>query len=344
MFRRMLMVAVAAICLASWGIAAAETPVYDESNFSADGRKWQPAPQGHVPGKDNGPGQGLHHAGEDCGICHKKGGRAGWLTFTIGGTIYADRAARLPLKGAEVILQDYHGNVLSMTTNEVGNFWTLAPLASHPYAVGSNHGMPPFTPLYTLDADGNLLTPAPPDDARTWKYKTWIRKGDSVRPMVSIASVGGSPEVQRMACNMHHSALHRQGGMWTKNFPTLSEYPTENLSYQRHIFPILRSKCVPCHIPGKTLTSVGQKSDLGNPSTQVDYGASLDLVDYDGSNVSGSAKRGISEVVDTASPAQSLLLQKTLAGGTHAGGTFWTQSSADYRALLKWIAEGAQNN
>src|SRR6185369_1366047 len=56
--------------------ALAPPTVYDASNFSVDGRKWQPAPAGHVAGKDNGPGQAIHHPGEDCGICHTPGGRA----------------------------------------------------------------------------------------------------------------------------------------------------------------------------------------------------------------------------------------------------------------------------
>ena len=52
------------------------------------------APAGHRPGKDNGPGTGTHNAGEDCGICHTPGGKAGNFLFTLGGTVYEDRAAR----------------------------------------------------------------------------------------------------------------------------------------------------------------------------------------------------------------------------------------------------------
>ena len=33
--------------------------VYDAANFTVDGRKWQPAPGGHVAGKDNGPGAAI---------------------------------------------------------------------------------------------------------------------------------------------------------------------------------------------------------------------------------------------------------------------------------------------
>jgi hypothetical protein len=56
------------------------------------------------------------------------------------------------------------------------------------------------------------------------------------------------------------------------------------------------------------------------------------------------AKRGIAAVVNTARPADSLLFAKTVAGGTHGGGAFWDESSADYRALRQWIGEGALDN
>ena len=112
------------------------------------------------------------------------------------------------------------------------------------------------------------MTPAPPEDARTWKYKTWTKKGADVRPMVSLAGVGGSVEVQRMSCNMHHGGVgHRSGALWSGRDATLDAYPASRLSYRRHIQPILRSKCAPCHIPGKTMSSVGQKSDIDTPST-----------------------------------------------------------------------------
>src|SRR6185369_7118014 len=39
--------------------ALAPPTVYDASNFSVDGRKWQPAPNGHAAGKDNGPGEAI---------------------------------------------------------------------------------------------------------------------------------------------------------------------------------------------------------------------------------------------------------------------------------------------
>jgi hypothetical protein len=339
--------AAAALTLVLAGdVRGADVAVYDETNFSTAGRLYESAPDGHLPGKDNGPGRGLHHASEDCAVCHKKDGRAEAFIWTMSGTLYADRLARRPLPGGEVLLEDYAGNVVSMTANEAGNFWTAAPLASNPWTVSSYHGGPPFTPLYTLDALGNLLLPAPPDDARTWKFKTWTRKGADVRPMVSMAGAGGSVEVQRMSCNMHHGGVgHRSGALWAGRGATLDSYPGSGLSYRRHIQPILRSKCAPCHIPGKSISSVGQKSDIDTPPTTVDYSNGLDLMFYDGSNVAGVAKRGVASVVSAGAPARSELLRKTVRGGEpHGGGTFWDGRDADCRALSVWIAEGARDN
>jgi hypothetical protein len=333
------------LILASDG-RGADAASYDATNFSTFGRLFEPVPDGHVPGKDNGQGRGLHHASEDCAICHKKNGRAEEFLWTMSGTLYADRLARRPLRGGEVLLEDYAGNIVSMTANEAGNFWTTAPLASNPWTVSSYHGGPPFTPLYTLDALGNLLVPAPPDDARTWKFKTWTKKGADVRPMVSLAGAGGSVEVQRMSCNMHHGGVgHRSGALWAGRSATLDSYPESRLSYRRHIQPILRSKCAPCHIPGKSISSVGQKSDIDAPSTTVDYSKGLDLVFYGGSNVAGVAKRGVASVVSTDAPARSELLRRTVRGGDpHGGGSFWDERDADYKALSVWIAEGARDN
>src|SRR5512143_4282333 len=108
-------------------------------DFSAAGMKLAPAPTGHVPGKDNGTGMGMHNAGEDCGICHRPGGKAP-VVFTIAGTLYQDRAARRPLAGGEIILQDVDGNVISMTSNAVGNFWTYKTIAGNPEAIASHGG------------------------------------------------------------------------------------------------------------------------------------------------------------------------------------------------------------
>lgn len=321
--------------------------VYDRDNFTSKGRAWQPVPAGHQAGKDDGAGEGTHHSGEDCGTCHKPGGRG--PDFPMAGTLYADRAATAPLAGGEIVLQDYEGNVLSLTTNSVGNFWTTAPIASNPYTVTTYHGGPPFTPLYTLDNLGQLATPADPADSQTWKYKTWVRAGEAVRPMMTIAGVGGGVTAPRMSCNMHHAGLGARGGLTAHGRSTLPSYPQAGLGYRKHIFPILRSKCAPCHIPGKTLTSLSSRpeylsSTQAQPDSLLDFSGGLDLMTYEGSTVGGVSKIGIREVVNVRNPASSVVLGKTLAGSNHGGGSFWAPGDADYQALLQWIAEGAEKN
>jgi len=318
-----------AVALLAGGVAAAASAVWDSTNFTMEGRKWQPAPAGHVPGKDNPATamDGSHHPGDDCGICHapaasdtaiyKPVARA--RVFTLTGTIYDSRAARGPVPGAELVVQDYGGNVLSVTTNDLGNFWTEAPMTGDPAA-------------------------ADPATSDSWRYKAWVKAEGGERPMMTMPSVGGMT-VPRMSCNMHHVTTGTLGGAWAAPRGTLRSYPAAGLSYRKHVFPILRSKCAPCHIPGPT-----QAAQAGET---FDYGAGLDLLTYAGSTVevhdstggvTTYAKRGVGTVVNTAIPSASLLFAKTLPGGTHGGGVFWDESSPDYRALRQWISEGAQEN
>jgi hypothetical protein len=328
------------LCCVALAIAASAL-IYDESNFSAAGRMHQPAPAGHIVGKDNGPGSGLHHAGEDCARCHTMGGKAEAFQWTVAGTLYADRAGSEVLKGGEIILQDREGNVISMTSNEVGNFWTLAPIASNPYAV-SAHGST-MDILYVLDANGILVQPADPEDGRSWQYKAWVKKGFSSRPMMTIAPAAGSSGMP-MTCSMHHAVMGSRGALWVSPAPILPSYPDADLSYRKHIYPILRSKCSPCHIPGSTMTRLVTKTDLDDPSTSFDFSKGLDLMTYGGSTVGGVTKRGIETVVDKADPENSLVLRKTVPGAVHGGGAFWKEGDPDYLALRQWIGEGAKKN
>jgi hypothetical protein len=325
---------------------------YDSSNFSSDGLKWQPVPTGHIPGKDNGPGKGTHNAGEECGSCHRPGGKSP-IVFTVSGTLYEDRAGRKPLKGGEIILQDINGNVISMISNEVGNFWTFAPIESNPYAVASHGGM--IDPLYYTDEQG-VFHPADPNDARSRQYKTWVRNGNHVRPMVTIAPVGGATDPNsRMSCSMHHSNMGSRGALWGAGKSTLSSYPQSHLSFKKHILPILKNKCVPCHIPGETWTRIVTQSDFeGSPLTKIDYSKSLDMTSYSGSSVTVNntmwIKQGISELTKgyKNNPESSPVLSKTSRqkkdSVIHAGGTFWSAGDPDYEAIRQWIKEGAQNN
>ncbi len=326
---------VVVFCVAS--LAAA----YDENDFNSTGRVHQPAPQGHVPGKDNGAGVGLHQAGVQCGNCHTPGGAAQTKLWTIAGTLYADKAGKTPLPGGEIIVEDRAGNIISVTANEVGNFWTAAPIASNPYAVYSHGGV--TEPMYVLDEECNLVQPADPADPRTWQYKCWVRYGNVVRPMVTVAPVG-SATGKYMSCNMHHSPTGSRGALRVSHLPMQPSYPASGLLYTKHIQPIFSSKCAPCHIQGSTKTRLVTMTDIEPPSTSIDYSCTLDLINYRGSAVSGNVKRGVRAVANTADPGQSLMLQKTLPGALHGGGAFWDQADPDYLALRQWIAEGAQNN
>ncbi|MFB3884018.1 MAG: hypothetical protein ACE144_02250 [Thermodesulfobacteriota bacterium] len=323
---------------------ASQTLSYDGTDFSAAGRKWQSAPEGHKPGKDNGPGIGTHNVRADCGICHSPKGKADNYIFTMSGTLYEDRMSRKPMKNGEVILEDSNGKVISMTTNEVGNFWTYAAIGSHPLAIASHSGK--TVKLYSSDPEGNLI-PAPSHDSRTWLYKTWVRTADQVRPMVTIAPVGGSTDgTSRMSCNMHHGALAARGALWGSEKSTLSSYPSSNLRFKKHILPILKNKCVPCHIPGDTWTRMVTRSDYEGTS-KIDYSSGLDITSYGGSKVSVGGvlweKIGIQSVVSTEDPDSSPLLLKTKKGATHGGGWFWGTQDDDYKAIRQWIKEGAQN-
>jgi hypothetical protein len=317
---------------------------YGASNFSADGRKLQPVPEGHTPGKDNGPGTGTHNAGEDCGICHRPGGKASGHIFTMAGTLYEDRAATRVVKGGEVIIQDIDGKVISMTSNEAGNFWTYTPIGSNPRAV-ANHGGP--TELLFSHDDNGKLVPADPTDSRSWQYKAWVRSGERFTRMVTIAPVGGATDpASRMSCNMHHAALGSRGGLWLPAKSTLPSYPTSDLSFKRYILPILRNKCAPCHIPGSTFTRPATESDTLTPSTSIDYSHGLDFTSYAGSTVDGASKKGAQDFALSyqSSPDSSPMLSMPASPNMHPGGKIWTTADPDYKAIRQWIAEGSQNN
>ena len=273
-------------------------------------------------------------------------------------------------RGAEVILQDYSGNVISITTNEAGNFWTFAPIAGNPYAIAS-HGATEL--IYSVNADGSL-NPADTTDPRTWQYKAWVKNPDgAVRQMVTIPPIGGSTKGSsvRMSCNMHHSPFGSTGAAWASRKSTLAAYPPASLSFKKHVLPIFRSKCAPCHIPGSTRTRLVTISDVTTVSTNttnlpltntavtsIDYSHGHDFQFYEGSTVvtvaSGAtttfAKSGINAMTlpyqadPDASPV--LALTKIQPDGVciHPGGTFWTPDDTDYKAIRQWIAEGAQNN
>lgn len=312
MIRKLILTTIA--LLLSTGAVGAFLTVWDETNFTMEERQWQPAPTGHEVGKDNGTGGPGHHPTDDCGICHTPNGIASDRVFTLTATVYDNRAARLPVEGAEVVFQDYGGNVYSMSTNDLGMAWTDV----------------------TMEGDATQGDPA---DTSTWRYKTWLVHEGGTRPMMTMPSLG-TTMIPRMSCLMHHASNGSLGGLWGSPAPTLARYPNRNLSYGKHIFPILRSKCGTCHKPGPTIANRGGEI--------YDYGADLDLVTYAGSSVELNGelyeKFGVLDVINIKKPQKSLLLTKTVKGAFHGGGSFWRKSDPDYKALRRWIKEGAANN
>jgi hypothetical protein len=324
---RMLRIAIASAAAAAAALALA---AWDPAVFTMDGLKWWPVPTGHQAGKDDGPAAagGSHHAAEDCGICHAPASAPDALwqpparnkVFTLTATLMDDRAGRRPAAGGgEILLLDHGGNVVSMTVDALGNAWTQAALAPDPDVGGES-------------------------DPAAWRYKAWVVAGGVARPMMTIPPVGGM-SVPRMSCGMHHVGTGTMGALTASPSSTLRSYPRLGLSFRRHIHPILRSKCAPCHVPGATTASQAGET--------FDYGGGLDLMNVGGSSVTiedstgGSTtydKIGVADVVSTSDPDASLLLQKTVAGANHGGGAFWTSASADYEAIRAWIAEGAKDN
>jgi len=357
------MLALSAVCV------GAATGIFTKNNFTSMQRAWQPVPSGHAAGKDNGTGSGSHHQGEDCGICHRPGAKGQAYDFAMAGTFYSDRLGRGFAPGGEVILEDYDGNIISMTANSAGNFWSAVRPSSYPYAVSTYHGHGPFVPLYQLYTSGSLKgtlkTPADPNDSITWKYKAWVKSGKAATPMMSVAGVGGGTTAPRMSCNMHHAGMGSRGGLWTGQDSTLRSYPSAGLSYKKHIFPILRSKCAPCHIPGATHTGLGGKPEYDHEMDRstgipvLEFSDGLDLMTYEGSNVSSPVydpvsgavvgnemvtKMGIRASIDLANPSASMLLVKTTGVTSHGGGVFWDTGNPDYVAIRQWVAEGALKN
>ena len=169
--------------------------------------------------------------------------------------IYADRAGRSVLQGGEIILQDRAGNVISMTSNAARGISGPPPPLPATLIPWSAHGGVIDIPVCHWMANGNLVTPADPNDLQTWLYKAWVRNGTAVPgPMVTIAPVGSPTHTgMNMSCNMHHSPTGSRGALWVSPDPTLPSYPATGLSYSKHIAPILNAKCSPCHIPGNIM-------------------------------------------------------------------------------------------
>ncbi|MDH4234556.1 MAG: hypothetical protein OEV15_05435 [Gallionella sp.] len=322
--------------------------------FTTEDQRYEPAPTGHVIGKDNyvSPTNSrsvFHHPGEDCGRCHKPevttttpvtpAGKASNFVFTMAGTIYTDRTGRTPLEGAEIILRDYTGKVISMTSNAAGNFATMATIASDPQA---------------------WSTASPEGHPSTWRYKSWIKMGEYETPMVTIAGVGSTTaNYSRMGCGMHHSPTGSRGAL-NLGTSTLTVYPATGISYKQHIQPILLNRCKACHIPSDNTNGPNATYPVKNDTTggtvtvssTVKFNGNLDLATYAGSSkkstITYARDKVISDVVNTVNPDQSGLLSWVVQGSpesaTHSGGWFWKTTDPDYKVIRQWVSEGAPNN
>lgn len=69
-------------------------------------------------------GSGLMHPGHNCMRCHADEPDA--PNFAVAGTVYGDRSAEddcAGVEGAEVVIEDDSGQVVTLTTNRAGNFF-----------------------------------------------------------------------------------------------------------------------------------------------------------------------------------------------------------------------------
>ena len=97
-----------------------------------------------------------------------------------------------------------------------------------------------------------------------------------------------------------------------------TEGPGDAPSFATDVLPLLIAGCERCHSPD------GQANDtelVYTDDVEAAYEMTLDFVDL-------------------SAPSQSRLLTKT-AGQGHTGGTIFHTSSAEYAAILDWIAQGA---
>lgn len=306
--------------------------------FTASDYLYEPVPADRMKGADNytakvstihGANE-FHYTGKDCLRCHATGQKARAIPFSMAGTVYKDILGTEPLAGAEVVILDSAGKVISMSTNAAGNFMTQTQIA-----------------------DAN------PDPAKTERtYKTWVLGPDGkVLPMVTMTS--GS-------CNMHHTPFNRRGAMWAGSWSAAAtdaaqaiaaNDTTFQFSYTKHVAPIFAAKCVPCHVPAPDAEK-NLKEPLKGTTAVYDYTGGFDLVQYDSfiddeahpieSRTAPSGRKYVILGDDDPATAHddredSLILAKMLAPETsHGGGKLAAdRNDVDYQVILRWIKQGA---
>ena len=252
----------------------------------------------------------FHYTGKDCLRCHTAGGKAALAPFTMAGTVYKDILGSEPLAGAEVVLVNSEGKVVSMTTNTAGNFMTQAEIK---------------------DSKGNAT------------YKTWVLGPDGKRlPMVTMTS--GSCNMHHTPLG-RRGALW--AGLWSAAPDAAA---AQTVSYTRHVAPIFAAKCVPCHVPAPDAERLLKEPLKGSTTTYdytggfdlVQYDSIINDEAMAAMPVSRVAPSGRS-FINFEHPADSLLLAKMLAPETaHGGGKIAVNTNdPDYKTILRWIEAGA---
>lgn len=79
----------------------------------------------------DGVATGKMYAGADCFACHAAGGLAAERPLSLAGSVYPSplAAAGEGMSGVEVAVTDAAGHTLTLSSNEVGNFFTDERLA-----------------------------------------------------------------------------------------------------------------------------------------------------------------------------------------------------------------------
>lgn len=113
-------------------LVACGDPTADDTATSCDESN-----EACAPGTCDGEGANML-PGSDCIACHSPGNFADDKAarakeeeekfWTAAGTVFADADGTEPLVGAIVRVTDADGNVVEMTSNAVGNFYTADPL------------------------------------------------------------------------------------------------------------------------------------------------------------------------------------------------------------------------
>lgn len=142
-----------AVGLAALGAAACDGILKERPSGGADaGALSQIEPPACDPPAEP-PGDGHHHPGEDCLMCHHQGGEG--PPFTFAGTLYANPGGGTALGGATLHLIDALGTDVVVTTQRNGNFYST-DLVTFPvlaFASLCPDVKPMATPLG--DADGS---------------------------------------------------------------------------------------------------------------------------------------------------------------------------------------------